>query len=224
MCTPSAVKLLLPRGGWTTSVDLSQAFCHVPVHVAFRRFLGFRLAGRFYRFRAMPFGACFAPRVFTKLLAPVLGLLRAHGISVIAYLDDLLIWHATQEGCRLRTARVLAHLAVFGFLVNFPKSRLTPLQRFVFLGILWDLPSLSWGVPEPKQLECLSRLRSFGASPTTSRRSWESLVGFLHFLAPLFPQGRLALHDLIRIMNSHTSASGRDVVVPVPRAVRRCLL
>ncbi|CAH2272506.1 Hypothetical predicted protein [Pelobates cultripes] len=48
-----------------------------------------------WRFRCLPFGLSSAPWCFTKLLKPVVALLRSRGIRMIIYLDDMLIM--TQE-------------------------------------------------------------------------------------------------------------------------------
>ncbi|KAM9974317.1 hypothetical protein ACTFIR_012838 [Dictyostelium discoideum] len=49
----------------------------------------------------MPFGLSTASRIFTMLLRPVFRMLRDINVSVIAYLDDLLIVGSTKEECRL---------------------------------------------------------------------------------------------------------------------------
>jgi len=57
---------------WMTSIDLTDAFLHVLVNKASRRFLQFDCAGRRYQFRVLPFGLSLSPLVFTKILRPVL--------------------------------------------------------------------------------------------------------------------------------------------------------
>lgn len=42
-----------------------------------------------------PYSLTSAPRVFTKVLGPVLVLLRQRGIAIISYLDDMLLWVET---------------------------------------------------------------------------------------------------------------------------------
>ncbi|XP_056403647.1 LOW QUALITY PROTEIN: cyclin-dependent kinase 12 [Hyla sarda] len=44
-----------------------------------------------FQFLALPFELATAPRVFTKVLAAVIAILRSRGVSVLPYLDDLLI-------------------------------------------------------------------------------------------------------------------------------------
>ena len=46
---------------WGVSLDLEDAFFHVPIHPNFRKYLRFAFQGQVYQFRAMPFGLAKAP-------------------------------------------------------------------------------------------------------------------------------------------------------------------
>ena len=67
MTTITQVRTLLSRGPFTCSLDLSDAFWHIPIAPHFRPYLAFALGRRRFRFKAMPFGLNIAPRIFTKL-------------------------------------------------------------------------------------------------------------------------------------------------------------
>ena len=73
------------------SIDIKDAYLHVPIFPGHFKFLRFALGHRHFQFVALPFGLATAPRVFTKILAPVLANLRSQGILVMAYLDDLIV-------------------------------------------------------------------------------------------------------------------------------------
>ena len=88
MTTIQEVRRVLPQGVFATSIDLKDAYWHIPIHPYYRKFLGFAIGGRKFRFRAMPFGLNIAPRVFTKLCRPILRELRSRGVNVLVYLDD----------------------------------------------------------------------------------------------------------------------------------------
>lgn len=72
----------LQGGEFLASIDIKDAYLHVPIFPAHQRFL---------RFAALSFSLATAPRVFTKILALPLAKLRARGITVTAYLDNLLL-------------------------------------------------------------------------------------------------------------------------------------
>ena len=69
MVTLREVKLLLPMGYWTVSLDLRDGYWHVGIARRKCPFLGFSYNGQDYQFRAMPFGLNVAPRTFTKVMA-----------------------------------------------------------------------------------------------------------------------------------------------------------
>ena len=65
METLKSILPLLRPGDWTVSIDLKDAYHHVPIAIGSRALLGFMVAGRLYRFKALPFGLKPAPRLFT---------------------------------------------------------------------------------------------------------------------------------------------------------------
>ncbi len=56
-----------------------------------RQYLRFIWQGQTYQFQALPFGLCTVPRVFRKLLKPVIAFLRTRNVRPLIYLDDILI-------------------------------------------------------------------------------------------------------------------------------------
>ena len=66
METLRSILPLLRPGDWTASIDLKDAYHHVPIAPASRDLLGFTVAGGTYRFKALPFGLRPAPRLFTR--------------------------------------------------------------------------------------------------------------------------------------------------------------
>ena len=62
----------LEQDNWFVKVDIKDAYLHVPVNKSSQRYLCFQWKGQTIQFQAMPFGLNIAPRVFTKLMKPVL--------------------------------------------------------------------------------------------------------------------------------------------------------
>ena len=58
---------------------------------------------------------------------------------VIIYLDDLLILSGSEKMSSRNTQVVQALLSQLGFLINYEKSNTNPQQRFLYLGLWWDL-------------------------------------------------------------------------------------
>jgi hypothetical protein len=68
METPTSITQALQQGDWTISVDLTDAYLHIPMHPSAWKFLRFVVWKRVYEFRALPFGLFPAPYVFSHPL------------------------------------------------------------------------------------------------------------------------------------------------------------
>jgi len=68
METISQVVHLTKRNDYLTSIDLRDAFLHVPIHPSSRRYLQFQWRGKLYQFKVLPFGLSLAPLIFIKVL------------------------------------------------------------------------------------------------------------------------------------------------------------
>ena len=73
------------------SLDLANAYHHVPVAPVSRRLCVFAVGGRFFRYRALLFNLRSAPRPLTRLVAVAAVFFRERGIRVYCYLDDWLV-------------------------------------------------------------------------------------------------------------------------------------
>ena len=73
----------LCQGLWGTSVDLDNAYYHVPMAPEFQKYLAFVLGDRIFVFQVLPFGLSLASRAFTSVLKPVKAHLRLKGVSLI---------------------------------------------------------------------------------------------------------------------------------------------
>ena len=87
----TAMKGLVQRDDWMVKLDMKDAYLSVPIYPPHRRFLRFQWRGKIWEFKSLPFELRSAPHAFTKLLKPIVALLRKLGIRCILYLDDMLI-------------------------------------------------------------------------------------------------------------------------------------
>ena len=65
-------------------------------------------------------------------------------MTVIIYLDDLLILGRSKSQAEYNTELVKSLLIKLGFLISILKSALDPKQKFLYLGLWWDL--VNWEV------------------------------------------------------------------------------
>ena len=89
-----------------------------------------------YEFTCLPFGLAAAPRVFAKVMKPVVGFIRSKGVWCVVYINDFLLMHQKKQDLIEQTVLTLNLLEALGFLVNYSKSRLQPSQRIEYLGFM----------------------------------------------------------------------------------------
>ena len=109
-------------------MDIQDAY--LPMARSVQKYLRFMVNGRVYHFTCLPFGLATSPREFTKLLWPVVQLLRLQGIKLHVYLNDWLIPSSSVVQARTHADLVLQVLQHLGWVINFSKSNLVPSQQF----------------------------------------------------------------------------------------------
>lgn len=190
---------VLQQGDLLMSLDIQDAFFHVSIHPEHVDLLRFEWEGTSYRFRAMPFGLASAPRVFTKIMRPVMGLLRSRGQRGLIYLDDLLIASASHEEALHRAQATIDLLYRLGFTINFEKSALLPSHSLEYLGFLIDTRSMTISLPAEKVAKLRKAIRTFSrnaqAGPV-SPREVAGLVGKLQATHPALLEAPLYVRHL----------------------------
>lgn len=223
MSNHSVLADMLSPPAWMTSIDLSDAYFHVPIKATLHKYLAFTHDSKLFFLRALPFGLNVAPYIFTRILRYPLSLLHQQGIPVLAYIDDWVMWGKSPDlasHAYMTTASVLSRL---GFLINHKKSQPVPTQDAIWLGVRWITDQGLWGIPISKQEELRDLLHRFSVAPTTSRREWERLLGALNFVTQILPRSRHLLQPLLKPQLLSTPAN-RDRKVPIPTRLRRALL
>ena len=152
---------ILWRGHFMCKIDLQDAYQTIPIAKKSRIYLRFLWKGRLYQFTCLPFGLRSSPRIFTKVLKPLLVYLRALGVRLLVYLDNILIMAATPELCLEHTKLTWQLLTDLGFPGNLKKSVLNPKQQTEYLGFLLNSIEMKLFLMEEKLLrskleaECL---------------------------------------------------------------------
>ena len=118
------------------SIDLTDAYYSVPIDESYQKYLKFSHDGKLYKFTCMPNGLSSAPRYFTKLLKPILAVLRQQGFTSSSYLDDVLVLGESYKQCKMniQTTQKLFHS--LGFTINTKKSVTEPTQIIEHLGFI----------------------------------------------------------------------------------------
>lgn len=155
----AVLKGLIQRNDFLAKIDLKDAYLTVPIALEFRKFLRFTWKTKLYQFRCLCFGLASAPKVFTKILKPVLSIWRRQGIRCLVYLDDCLFLDSDAKQLQNTIKFCTRMLQNLGFLINWEKSEITPQCKLEFLGLEIDTVSLRFLVPNRKLLN----LKSFTA-------------------------------------------------------------
>ncbi|CAL9683630.1 unnamed protein product [Knipowitschia caucasica] len=205
-------------GDWFTSIDLKDAYFHVPIAPQHCRFLRFAFQGRHFQFRVLPFGLSLSPRVFTRCVAAALSPLQARGLRILPYLDDWLICAPTREQSLRDTQAVIEHVTRLGLRVNLAKSNVVPSQQALFLGMALDSLSMS-ARPSPRRVgDIRALLPGFRRGRSLPYLAFLRLLGMLIAASSVVPLGLLSLRPLQMWLNG----LGLDPANPAHR--RRRLL
>ena len=196
------LKDLLQRGDGMVKLDLKDAYFAVPIHQEHRKFLRVRWKGKTYQFNCLPFGLSSAPRVFTKIMRPVIAWLRQIGCRMITYIDDNLIMAPTQVEAACLAEIAISLLEALGFVVNYPKSIIQPCQELQFLGFSINSADMNIRVPKEKLKKLHAMVREILEAPTTSGRELAKFVGTASSLSLGIPPAPLFYRALQQVKNS----------------------
>ena len=139
----------------------------------------FQLAGQGIRVWSSSFRPATAPKLFTKLLKPVLDSLRSAGVRLIGYLDDFLIMGKTKRETEKAFLRIKSLLESLDFIVNGEKSLQIATHRIEFLGFIIDSAQMTIRLPAKKIKDITSECRRLLQDKVTTARKLAQLIGML---------------------------------------------
>lgn len=200
-----------------TSIDLKDAYYLVPIKTDHKKYLKFVFEGNYFSFNCLPFGLCTAPFVFTKILKPVLKVLRTKGIICIAYLDDLLIISQTKENAQKDVDFVKTLLMELGFIINNIKSNLVPVQKCLYLGFVFDSVIGEMSLPVKKRENIVKQILEIVAKKQCSILVLAKLIGKLVAAGPATKYGWVYLKRLemakFRALTAANNSYNRKIVI-----------
>ena len=141
METPESIRTSLIPVEWVSSIDLSDAYLHIPIHPSSRKYLRFCYKAQVFQFTSLPFGLATALQVFTMIVKEVKLMALSRGLRIHQYLDDWLIRSQSQEEAQVNTQAVVDLTQSLGWIINQEKSKLKPTQVFSFVGYEYHLDS-----------------------------------------------------------------------------------
>ncbi|VDI82662.1 Hypothetical predicted protein [Mytilus galloprovincialis] len=213
----STVLNVVKQGDWAISLDLKDAYMHIPVFQKHRQYLRFCVKNSpCLQFSALPFGPTSAPRVFTKVVSVVAAHLRAQGIRLVVYLDDWFL--VNQSSLMLVQDReiVLNLLVKLGFIINLKKSSLTPTQKITYIGALFHL---DLGIVMPTQervLKLQKTVKVMNLKKHATARDFLHLLGIMASCIEMIPYARLHMRPIQIYLLSHWRPTSQNLELNVP--------
>ena len=215
MDTLQKVINLVKKGDWAISIDLTDAYLHIPIHVSHRKFLRFHIKGQSYQWKAMCFGPTSAPRVYTKIMSVVMAYLHLQNIRIVAYLDDLLILNQSKTDLQKDRKKCINLLLSLGFIINVEKSNLEPSQAIVYLGTSF---LLNVGLVKPTE----ERMQKLQKAVWSILRGQNQATDFLHLLGiiasciEIIPNARLFMRPIQLHLLAFWKPSSQNLEKKIP--------
>ena len=218
MLTNEALLRSVRSRDWFTTLDLKDAYFHVAIFPAHRKFLRFGFEGKVYQYTVLPFGMSLSPRVFVKCTQVALAPLRSKGIRIATFLDDWLLMADSKQQVEHHTRLVMAHLTALGFTINMEKSALVPTQRATFIGVELDSTTLTARMSAERVSLFHSIMTLFQLGASVTYRQCMQMAGLMASALSLIRLGRFHMRPFQRwvislgIPSSHRSR--RVIVTP----------
>jgi len=217
METLKSIREAVSPNDWSVSLDLTDAYLHVPIHPDSQHLLRFVHRTVVYQFRALPFGLTTAPMVFTMLMKPILAWTHQRGLCLHAYLDDWLLRQQNRAMLITHLTALIHLLTRLGLGVNPPKSRLLPAQQFDFLGASFDTVTMTITPTAQRTQALIAAVKDVYQAPSFTARNLAACIGKLDSVADLVPHGRWMVRPFhwARLDNwSPTLNTYEDVLLP----------
>ena len=167
------------------------------------KYLSFVWNGRVFQFRVLCFGVKNAPFTFNRLGQQLRKFFSLKGVSIIIYIDDILVISETFNKCRSDTQFVINKLVELGLHIKLEKCSLCPSQSFYFLGFLWDTNLMLCQLPEEKLTNIKTLCREILSKSEVKVRSLQRLLGCMISTRPAVQMSRARSRGVQRMILDH---------------------
>ena len=216
----TVVKMVTPYC-YMATIDLKLAYYLIPVHVLDRKYLKFMWNDKLMQYTVLPNGLSSAPRLFTKIMKPVLATLREQGHLVSCYIDDVYIQGDTFEDCSYSLRATSKLLEKLGFVINKEKSMVLPRTLVTVLGFKIDSINMLITLPKDKVTAITALCKRIQCSDTISIRFLAKIIGNLVACFPAVTYGQMNYRqlDYIKIKELASNKGNYDAKMRVPSSM-----
>ena len=133
------------------TTDIAKAYYCLAMHPDAQQYLGWEWKGEYYMPTCLVFGLAPAPRIFTKIMRPMMAFMRSLGVRVLGMIDDYL-WAEKEEAILGVRAAVQTVLPLLGWSFN-AKCEWNPSDEVLMLGMLVNAKKFEVRAPPKKIAE-----------------------------------------------------------------------
>ena len=177
---------LITQNCWMASLDLKDAYYSVGVHPDFQKYLKFAYKSKLYKYTAYPNGLSSCPRNFTKLMKPVLCVLRTKG-HIIIFVDDLLLIATSFKKCCETVIETIQLLAKLDFVVPLTKSVFIPLRIATFLGFVINSTTMKITLTTDKIVKITNHISKLLDSSSPTIHEVAQVIGYTISSCSIWP-------------------------------------
>ncbi len=219
MLSLTQLKLMIRAGDFLASLDLKDAYLHVPIHPDCHKYLRFVFQGRHYEWLVLPFGISVAPWLFTRITTPMVGFLHRRRIRFGSYLDDMLTANASARRLTQELDFAIKLFTQLGWILNLNKSELSPSQNLQFIGGRFDTVLHRLFVPHDRWDKIQPMVSTVLAVPQPVR-FWQKLLGLFTSAQDATERGRLQVRPLQIYLTPFAQRDEPNLLVPLPDRLR----
>jgi len=222
MDTFNTVVKMMKQDCYMATIDLKLAYYLIPIHCNDKKYLRFMWNNCLMQYTVLPNGLSSAPRLFTKLMKPVLATLREQGHLVSCYIDDIYIQGDSYEDCLYSLRATSDLLTNLGFVINKEKSMVTPKRLVKVLGFHLDSINMKITLTEDKISAITLLCKQLKESNVITIRFLAKVIGNLVACFPAVTYGQLYYRQLehIKVKELSFNKGNYDAKLRVPTSVK----
>lgn len=215
MDTLSKVLNLVKKDQFSFTLDLKDAYMHIPIHKNYKKYLRFCINNQCYQFTALCFGPSQAPRAFTKVISVVAAYLRMLNVHLASYLDDWLVVKSQKIALLSDQKTTVSLLLQLGFIINVEKSSLVPKQVITYLGSVFNL-KLGLVYPTLERITKLEEAIRLLIQGKNSAFQFLHVLGLMASCIEIIPFARLHMRPIQLHLLAHWKPVSKDMTINVP--------
>lgn len=204
METITQIREMIQEKDWMVSIDIVNAFYHLLIHPDYRQYCRFKALNKTYQFKALPMGLSESPWALSRIMNEFIRKIRAKGIRITCYVDDILIMAQTEQECEQHKTMVLREMDCLGITPNLSKSQLIPNQCIEHLGFRLDTEHNRLISTNETRRKLARQAKKILNHPRPQARMIASLLGLLNHASVAAPILKWRSRSIERDLNRTT--------------------